>query len=368
MMRTTVELDDALRAWVTARADVLDTDAGPDANPGAALVARMAASGLFGAGVPRALGGDGRGPGAAIGVVAQLAGQSLAAAFVFWAQRACIECIRHSADSALAARLLPPLLEGTLAGAPGLSNAMKFLGGLDRLRVTAEADAQGVRLSGEVPWATNLHPEGFIALLAAGAAAGGGVAVYAVAHDAPGLARMPDLDLGALRGTHTGALRLDGVEVPDGAGAASGPAWCIHPDAKTFLPAVRPLFVGLQCGLGHGLARASLRAARAASGGLPGVLAPEAAALEAQLDADWRLLTTGIDDGTLRARPRELLALRLRMVELAEAAVRLELQALGGRALLRGRDGGFGRRLRETAFLSVLTPTVVQLKTDLARH
>ena len=363
-MTTTVELDDGLRAWVAAQADALDADA----DAGAALVARLAAAGLFGVGVPRALGGDGRGPGAAIDVVAQLAAQSLAAAFVFWAQRACIECMRHSADPAPAERLLPQLLHGTLAGAPGLSNAMKFLGGLDRLRVTATADAKGVRLSGDVPWATNLHPQGFIALLAAGAAAGGGAAVYAVPHDAPGLARAPDLDLTALRGTHTGALRLDGVDVNDVHGGASGAAWCIHPDAKTFLPAVRPPFVGLQCGLGHGLARAALQAARAASGGLPDVLARDAAALEAQLDADWRALTGGIDDGGLRARPRELLALRLRMVELADAAVRLELQALGGRALLRGRDGGAGRRLREAAFLAVLTPTVVQLKNDLARH
>jgi alkylation response protein AidB-like acyl-CoA dehydrogenase len=329
--------------------------------------------------VPRAQGGDGRGPGAAIGIVAQLAERSLAAAFVFWAQRACIECLRHGADPVLAERLLPALLEGTLAGAPALSNAMKFLGGLDRLRVTVTetetetaaetAAARGVRLCGDVPWATNLHPQGFVALLAAGHASDGGAAVYAVAHDAAGLVRAPDLDLAALRGTSTGALRLDdvAVAVSDASGAAPGRAWCVHPDARTFLPAVRPLFVGLQCGLGHGLARAALRAARAASGGLPGVLAMEADALESRLDADWRQLAAGIDDGSLRGRPRDLLALRLRAVELADAAVRLELQGLGGRALLRGRDGGFGRRLREAAFLAVLTPTLVQLKNDLAR-
>ena len=355
------ELDDTLAAWVDERAEALDADAGA----GAALLARLAAAGLLDAGVPRTRGGDGRGPAAAIGIVARLAERSLAAAFVFWAQRACIECLLHGADPALAGQLLPALLQGTLAGAPGLSNAMKFLGGLDRLRVTATetetegattaetgaAAARGVRLSGSVPWATNLHPQGFVALLAAGNAADGSAAVYAVAHDAPGLARAPDLDLGALRGTCTGALRLEGVAVPDVAGAARGRAWC----------------VGLQCGLGHGVARAALRAARAASGGLPGVLALEAAALEAQLDADWRALASGSDDGSLRARPRDLLALRLRAVELADAAVRLELQALGGRALLRERDGGFGRRLREAAFLAVLTPTLVQLKSDLAR-
>lgn len=361
-MTTMVALDDRLTAWVQAHADALDTDA----DAGGTLLARLAAAGLFGAGLPRASGGDGSAPGVALAIVTRLAEHSLAAAFVFWAQRACIECIRHGADAALSARLLPALLEGALAGAPGLSNAMKFLGGVDRLRVTAVPAAQGARLSGDVPWATNLHPHGFVALLAAGDAAGAGAAVYAVAHDAPGLARASDIDLHALRGTHTGALGLDGVRVQPVDGAVPG-AWCVHPDAKTFLPAVRPLFVGLQCGLGHGLARAALRAAHAASDRLPAVLADEAAALEAQLDADRRLLTAGIDDGSLRARPRDLLALRLRMVELADAAVRLELQALGGRALLRGRDGGFQRRLREAAFLAVVTPTQVQLKTDLAR-
>ena len=363
MMTAMVDVDDTLMGWVKARAEALDTDA----DAGGALLARLAEVGLFGAGLPRDIGGDGRGPGAALAIVTALAEHSLGAAFVFWAQRACIECIRHGADAALSGRLLPALLRGALAGAPGLSNAMKFLGGLDRLRVTAAPAAQGLRLSGDVPWATNLHPHGFVALLAAGDAAGAGAAVYAVPHDAAGLGRAPALDLNALRGTHTGALRLDGVRVQSAGDAAPGAAWCIHPDAKTFLPAVRPLFVGLQCGLGHGLARAALRAAHAASGGLPAVLADEAAALAAQLDADRRTLTAGIDDGSLRTRPRDLLALRLRMVELAEAAVRLELQALGGRALLRGADAGFQRRMREAAFLAVVTPTLVQLKTDLAR-
>jgi len=363
MTETTVPLDGALTSWLKERADALDTQAAA----GADLLARLAEADLFGIGLARDAGGDGRAPGAALAIVAGLAEHSLSAAFVFWAQRACIECISRSPDAALSARLLPALLRGTLAGAPGLSNAMKFLGGLDRLRVAAAPAMQGVRLAGEVSWATNLHPQGFVTLLAAGNVEGAGAAVYAVPHGAPGLARVPDLDLNALRGTQTGALRLDGVPVQSATGAGSGGAWCVHPDARTFLPAVRPLFVGLQCGLGHGLARAALAAAHAASGGLPAVLAGEAAALGAQLDADARTLASGIDDGSLRTRPRDLLALRVRMVELADAAVRLELQALGGRALLRGQDAGFGRRRREAAFLAVVTPTLVQLKTDLAR-
>jgi hypothetical protein len=55
------------------------------------------------------------------------------------------------------------------------------------------------------------------------------------------------------------------------------------------------------------------------------------------------------------------------MVALAADAVALELQALGGRALLRAAHGGHARRAREAAFLAVVTPTVAQLKGDLAR-
>jgi alkylation response protein AidB-like acyl-CoA dehydrogenase len=55
------------------------------------------------------------------------------------------------------------------------------------------------------------------------------------------------------------------------------------------------------------------------------------------------------------------------MVDVAAAAVQLELQALGGRAYLRGEDQGFARRWRELAFLPIVTPTVVQLKTQLAK-
>jgi alkylation response protein AidB-like acyl-CoA dehydrogenase len=183
--------------------------------------------------------------------------------------------------------------------------------------------------------------------------------VFALPHDAPGLTREPDLDLAGLRATGTAALRLDGVLL--------GEEWQLHPQAKDFLPGVRPAFVGLQCGLGLGLARASLRAAREALEGSRSVLLGELEALEAAVHDYWQALSTGADSGRLREQPSGLLDLRMRMVELATSAVQLELQALGGRAYLRGENGGFGRRWREAAFLPILTPTLAQLKTERAR-
>jgi alkylation response protein AidB-like acyl-CoA dehydrogenase len=352
-------LDDSLRAWLDAHAAALDDDAAQADG----LLARLAQAGLFRIGVPEREGGSGGTAGAAIGVIAALARHSLGAAFVAWAQRAVIECVLASPNRALVEACLPALLDGRLAGAPGLSNAMKCLGAFDRLQTRAVPGADGAggaRLHGAVAWATNLHVRGFAIALAVGDGQGD-ASVYLVPNDAPGLVRMPDLDLAGLRATHTGALRFDGV--------ALDPRWQLHPQAGVFLPRIRPVFIGLQCGLGLGLARASLDAARCALLGAPSVLDGELDALEAAIGACWTGLADGIDGGGdgahFAAQPGGLPALRVRMVELAQQAVQLELQALGGRAFLRGADGGCLRRWREAAFLPVLTPTLVQLKTQL---
>lgn len=353
--RTMTMLDQSLVRWLDERAEALDTDTAQ----ADALMLRLALGNLFRIGVPAVHGGSGDKPSAAVKAVAELAQRSMSAAFVFWAQRAFIECVLASPNRGLVQRLLPALLQGRLAGAPGLSNGMKVLGGVDQPQVQLTPLPNGMRLNGSVPWASNLHRQGFVVALAAVAAQGGRAAVFALPHHAHGLRRETDLDLLGLRATNTAALRVDGVVLDE--------AWQLHPDAAAFLPAIRPIFVGLQCGLGLGLARASLRAARRALEGKRSILGDALAAQEGAVDAYWQQLASGIDEGRLRARPAELLALRVRMVELALAAVQLELQALGGAAYLRGAGNGFARRWREAAFLPIVTPSLAQLEAELAR-
>jgi alkylation response protein AidB-like acyl-CoA dehydrogenase len=348
-------LDKQLASWLDAHADSLDTDA----SQADSLLPLLASSHLLRVGVPEAEGGSGGPISASVGAVAALAEHSLSAAFVFWAQRACIECVVRSPNRPLVDRLLPSLLEGSLAGAPGLSNAMKFLSGFDQLQTQFVAGPQGTRLNGTVQWATNLRQQSFVVALAAGDTETGNAAVFLVPHDLDGVAREPDFDLMGLRATNTAAVRLRDVVLDDG--------WQVHPEAKVFLPQIRPAFLGLQCGLGLGLARASLRSARQALAGSHSVLLHELQTLDGSINELWLQLSTGLDAGRLSERPRELLELRVRMVELAAAAVQLELQALGGRAYLHGQDNGFARRWREAAFLPIVTPTVVQLKAQLAK-
>ncbi len=110
-----------------------------------------------------------------------------------------------------------------------------------------------------------------------------------------------------------------------------------------------------------------LLATRAALDGRPAVLSGEVDALEADIAAYRQTLCDGLDDGGLRERPRDLLTLRLKMVEIAAAAAALALQALWERASLRAHSGGHACRAHEVAFLAVVTPTVAQLRGDLAR-
>lgn len=349
-----ISIEDQLARWLDSHAVSLDTEA----SHADLLLPKLASHDLFRIALSEHMGGTGEPIRAAIQVVAALAERSLAAAFVFWAQRAVIECFAMSPDKGLVQRLLPSLLDGTLAGAPGLSNAMKHIGGFDQLHSHVEPTQSGVLLNGQVPFATNVRADGFVVALVAANKASGALAVYAVPGNLDGVDRETSLDLMSLRGTNTAAIRLRDVALADG--------WQIHSDARTFLPKIRAAFLGMQCGLGLGLARASLGAARDAI--VPGsILLDELGLLQGAVDKLSQDLSEGFQGPPATVLPRDLLAWRATMVDLAMRAVQLELQAVGARAYVRGVGDGFARRWHEAAFLQILTPTLVQLKTDLAR-
>jgi alkylation response protein AidB-like acyl-CoA dehydrogenase len=266
-----------------------------------------------------------------------------------------------SPNRALADRYLPDLLSGSLAGATGLSNAMKFLGGIEELQIRAKAAAPHWRLDGRMPWVSNLRPHGYL-VAAALSAPDGSVAVAALPHDAPGLRRTPDLALLGLQGSYTAAIQLEDVPLES--------AWLLHGDARQFLPRLRPTFVGLQCGLSIGLARQSLRASHEAGHGRAarGILSEPLLTLQTRLDAlTWQLID-GVGSGRMAQRPAELFQVRIELTEIALQAIQYELQSSGGAAYLQSHQRGFGRRLRESTFLPIVTPSLLQLNTELAKQ
>jgi hypothetical protein len=83
--------------------------------------------------------------------------------------------------------------------------------------------------------------------------------------------------------------------------------------------------------------------------------------LEHTVDA----LKQGLHDGRFLSQPGALFQIRIALAESAANAVQLELQSSGGKAYLTEHGSGFARRWRESAFVPIVTPSLVQLRAEL---
>lgn len=345
-----------LREWLDDRAVELDRSG----ELSHTLLQKLAEADLFRIGVPEAVGGSGGTLLDAIDAISAVARHSLTAAFMFWGHRTYIDILTQAPQSALCARLLPELLAGRLAGATGLSNAMKFLCGLEELQVGGVPDkAGGWRVSGQLYWVTNLQTSGFQAVTVVLPETGGEPFIASIGSGLAGVARSDDLALMAMQGSATAALRFNDVVLEK--------ECVIHPVARTFLPAVRPRFLGLQCGMALGLSERILDECRdRLSDGH--VLRGEWQALTQRYHQIRSGLCGGVASQRFVQQPGELFRLRIELVELAMSVMQLELMLAGGRAYLSPQGDQIARRWRECAFLPLVTPSVVQLKQQLARQ
>ncbi|QAB00896.1 MULTISPECIES: acyl-CoA dehydrogenase family protein [Agrobacterium tumefaciens complex] len=343
-----------LTDWLSLSAEAIDLGE----LPADLILPRLAQAGLPRIGVPQALGGLGGDVVDAVQAVAAVAQESLAAAFMLWGHRCFIEFLLQSANTPLREKLSPDLLAGRVAGASGLSNVMKFLAGLEPLQVTARSDGDELVVDGKLPWVTNLRPRGFHVAAAADRAEGGPALIVSFAHDDPGLTRTTDLALMGMRSSDTAAVTLSGVRIPRDR--------IIAENAQEWLPGVRPTFIGLQCGMAIGLARRSLTEAAACGGAGRDVLAPSLEETDERLRQIETQLAAGLRSGAFVAKPVPLFELRIELAEVVAEAVALELQAAGGRCYLREPGRAFARRWRESAFIPLITPSLVQLRTVLA--
>ncbi|RQT41465.1 acyl-CoA dehydrogenase family protein [Burkholderia cepacia] len=346
---------DAFDAWLEANADALDVDPSRAAD----ILPQLVRLRTVAVGVPEVMGGTGGTIADAIDTVAGVAQRSLTAAFVLWGHRTFIEYVLQSDNDALRARWLTPLLDGEVAGATGLSNAMKYLSDIEPLQMHAARSGNAFVLNGSLPWITNLRREGFIAAAAFDHDDGTPPSVFAIPHDARGVERSDDLDLIGLRASNTAALRVSDTVLDE--------SYRLAADAPAWLARVRPAFLGLQCGMSIGLARRALLATLDASEPSRASIGAEIRELETTLADQAAQLKRGVLDGTFLHAPAAMFELRIALVETVSQAVSLEVQATGGRGYLRGQSGS-ARRVREASFIPIVTPSLVQLKSQLARH
>ena len=316
----------------------------------------LAKAGKLKCGVAESLGGDGGTLLSAVEEISNVSEQCLTSGFIFWCQRVFVEYLANSPNHWLKYHILPKMLQAESSGATGLFNTTKHQLGIEQIQLRASLDEETVTLSGSLSWVSNLQPENFVVAIAAQTDTGKTL-IVAVPSSVKGLERGDDLQMLGLQGSWTSTLHFNQVRLSH--------RWIISEDADSFLSKIRPTFLLLQCGLGLGIARRSImETLQSINGNNETVLINRLkystftlAQLEAQV---WKLTSARCYDDS---KKRELLELRLALFRLALDSVWLELEAKGDTAYL--KPSGTARRLREVAFLPIVTPSLLELELEL---
>ncbi|MFL9828091.1 acyl-CoA dehydrogenase family protein [Rhodoplanes sp. SY1] len=286
-------------------------------------------------------------------------------AFCTWCQDALAWYLARSENPAPRQNWLAAIAAGEKLGGTGLSNPMKTFSKLDRLAFSGVRVPGGWRVSGRLPWVSNLGPDHlFASVFAVGDGADGGRRIMAVFDcAAEGVSLVEVGPFLALEGTRTYAVMLRDVFVPDDA--------VITEDAVRFVPTIRQGFVLLQFGMALGTARAAAALMRKDTkllGEKPVAVLPlDADAIEARADAltERAAVLAASHEDPSRGAFIEVLKARLDGAWLALEATQAAVLALGARGYMRRSE--VHRRQREAQFVAIVTPSVKHILTEISR-
>ena len=182
------------------------------------VIRALATRGLLGVNIPRALGGAARGPVAYAVAVREVAAGDAAVAVTMAVTNMVAEVLNRFGTDEQRQRHIPRLVSGEyFGGAFGLSEPAA---GSDAGSLTTRAtqDAGGWSLSGQKMWISTGDAAGVIVLWArTGGPGAKGISCFLVEQGAPGLGIGKAEEKMGLRASHTVALSLDDVRVPDSA-------------------------------------------------------------------------------------------------------------------------------------------------------
>lgn len=349
--------DAAVRAAVSsgllAQVAVIDADG----HYPAAFLSSLGSAGAFSGPIPARFGGRGGGVADALAVIEEVSAACVSTGFCAWCQTVCGYYIAHGDSELMQTVALPEILAGSVGAGSAMSNPMKHFAGIEPLRVRATLAADRVVLDGMIPWLSNVVPgEGWFGLIAASA---DGPVMLAVPADADGITFVPSGPFIALEGSSTHGVRLDGVELS----LAHVLAWPV----AGYLERIRPGFLLMQIGIAFGHVRACIELmedsdrAKAVNRYLPDGPDRLGADLD-RLRERVSALAQGIGCGETPIDEdghREVIAARLAAAELALRAGQATILHAGAAGFRRGSLAE--RKLREAAFIGIVTPGVKHL-------
>ena len=334
-----------------------------------AWMERLGELGGFAQGAPVELGGGGRGLKATLQGMEAVSSECLSTGFCVWCQMVCGWYIQHGASDFLKRQVLPQVLAGARMGATGLSNPMKHFAGIEKINLVARHEPGGYRVSGVLPWVSNVSPEGYFAFVAA-VEDGPHAGKYLMAvtpGDAPGVRLGDGGHFIALEGSSTMSARFEDAFVAHD--------WILAAPCEEYIARVRPGFILGQAGFGLGLVESCVELMKKADKRTAHVncfLDDRVEHIEANLEEarrfTWALaeeIGTGCSPEPARkGLLRDVVQARLTASELSLRASQAAMLYAGASGY---RLGGVPeRKLRESYFVAVVTPAMKQLKKMLA--
>lgn len=313
--------------------------------------------GGFGAALPVESGGLGLDLADQIEIIARVGRVCGSTAFLAWCQSACAWYFHQTDNAAARERYLAPIARGEILAGTGMSNCVKHLAGIERINLRARRDGEGYRVSGALPWVSNLGPDHLV--IAAAAVEEGGYIMFAVPPGSTALTLRPCPAFAGMEGTGTYGVHLKNALIP-AADVLAEPA-----GFEDYIGRIKPGFLLMQIGMGQGLVRASLETIHATNQRLSHVntfLDDQ----EDTLDQDAGALLTE----TVRLARLDRDALLLDILRARARASELSLRATQSAALHAGAGGYLmshpaQRRLREALFVAIVTPALKHLRKEI---
>lgn len=288
-----------------------------------------------------------------------------ATGFMVWCHEVCGVYMEQSGNPALTGAALERHGKGQTLGATGMSNPMKTFAGIETFLLHARKVDGGHRVSGTLPWVSNLGPDHYFGAVAdvEGAAAGAAQEImFLVRCDAPGVELRNCPSFSAMEGTNTWAVRLTDYFV--------GADDLIAEPVRPFIGRIRAAFILLQTGMGLGVAQGAIDSmwkVERQLGHVNEFLEDRPDALQDELDAlTARIMVLAQTPfGSEREFLIDVLDARAHASELALRAAQSALLHQGARGYLMTSD--VQRRVRESHFVAIVTPAIKHLRKEIAR-
>ncbi|WP_346899209.1 acyl-CoA dehydrogenase family protein [uncultured Roseibium sp.] len=285
----------------------------------------------------------------------------LSTGFCVWCQDALGWYIANSENDTLKSTIGAKLLTGEALGGTGLSNPMKTLFGIEKLKLKAERVPGGFSVTGMLPWVSNLGDDHYFGIVFSLPGETDRMVMAVADCAAEGVKIVANDEFVALDGTRTFAIQFRKAFIPD--------EHVLADPIDSYIPKIRAGFILLQAGMAFGLIKNCIDLMEQAGNSLSHVnchLPDQPADFRAQLAAMeeevYNLCKTPFDpskDYFIR-----VIKARLAAGDASVAAAHNAMLHCGARGYV--KRGAAQRRLREAYFVAIVTPATKQLRKMLA--